>query len=264
MCELLVKAISVTHPDPDTDSAGCYKKGDIVVVMPDGHGWGAKEGLPAFILVKIPGLDETTVANYRDSWDRLLSASVVGTDGTVDGARYAISANLPGALNEYGITKSQVQNWMDKWNATFVGATTNEVRFDITIADIYTSEGFWGIDPIAGGITFNETDYTRATGEHIVDIDISGSSWTMNQVRNNIQRSGTTINSEGINTFNVTFMRDDVRSYFIDTGKQLLHKINKRRRYAFSEADVDTVIASGGEVTLTTGQLATKLIDKTT
>jgi hypothetical protein len=43
MAELLVKAISNSHIDPTKDQRGCYKRGDVVVVMPDGHQWGKEE-----------------------------------------------------------------------------------------------------------------------------------------------------------------------------------------------------------------------------
>lgn len=54
MAELLIKAIDHTHTVPEKDRRGCYKRGDVVVVMPDGHEWGRKEGPPKFQVVKIP------------------------------------------------------------------------------------------------------------------------------------------------------------------------------------------------------------------
>lgn len=54
MARLLVKATDNTHPDPVKDLR-CYKRGDVVVVMPDGHEWGKEEGPPKFFTVDIPG-----------------------------------------------------------------------------------------------------------------------------------------------------------------------------------------------------------------
>ena len=68
MCEILVKAISATHTDPIKDRRGCYKQFDPVVVMPDGHVWGAEEGLPKFWIVKIPGLAVETARRWIASW----------------------------------------------------------------------------------------------------------------------------------------------------------------------------------------------------
>jgi len=50
--ELLIKAVDAHHPDIKVDGAGCYKKGDVVCIMPEGHEWGAKECLPKFLVVK--------------------------------------------------------------------------------------------------------------------------------------------------------------------------------------------------------------------
>jgi len=57
MCELLVKAIDANHPDPVIDLAGSYKRGDVVVIMPDGHTWGTGElDTNVFAIIKHPGV----------------------------------------------------------------------------------------------------------------------------------------------------------------------------------------------------------------
>ena len=48
----------------DKDRRGNYKRGDPVVIMPDGHIWGREEGLPKFFIVKIPGLAVETAKKY--------------------------------------------------------------------------------------------------------------------------------------------------------------------------------------------------------
>lgn len=55
MAELLIVARDVRHADPEKDRRGCYKRGDVVVVEEDGHAWGAKEGLPRFVRLRITG-----------------------------------------------------------------------------------------------------------------------------------------------------------------------------------------------------------------
>lgn len=57
MAELLIMANSNSHSDPIKDIRGCYKKGDIVDVQPDGFQWGKEECPPRFHVVKIKGLD---------------------------------------------------------------------------------------------------------------------------------------------------------------------------------------------------------------
>lgn len=39
MAEFLINAIDVFNEDPVKDKTGCYKRGDVVVVMPDGWKW---------------------------------------------------------------------------------------------------------------------------------------------------------------------------------------------------------------------------------
>lgn len=56
MCEILIFAGNNTHPDPEKDRRGSWKLGYAVVVKEDGHEWGAEEGLPKFVVVKIPGV----------------------------------------------------------------------------------------------------------------------------------------------------------------------------------------------------------------
>jgi hypothetical protein len=53
MAEILIKAISVTNTDLVKDRRGCYKRGDPVVAVPDGHRWGRLETLPIFWRVRV-------------------------------------------------------------------------------------------------------------------------------------------------------------------------------------------------------------------
>jgi len=64
MAEFLIKLIDHTHSDPLKDSRECYKRGDVVVVMPDSHIWGKEEGYPKFLVVKIPGMSIETGRKY--------------------------------------------------------------------------------------------------------------------------------------------------------------------------------------------------------
>lgn len=54
MAELLIKARDANHADAEKDRRGCYKRGDVVLVVEDGHEWGRKEGPPNFVILRIP------------------------------------------------------------------------------------------------------------------------------------------------------------------------------------------------------------------
>jgi hypothetical protein len=64
MAELLVKLRSVFHSDPTKDASGAYKRGQVVVVMPDDHPWGREEVPPKFFLIKVPGVSVGQVQKY--------------------------------------------------------------------------------------------------------------------------------------------------------------------------------------------------------
>lgn len=71
MAEILVKAADQTDVDPVKDRRR-YKRGMCVVVKEDGHSWGGKEGLPKFVVIKIPGVPASRVMKYiaeRNEYD---------------------------------------------------------------------------------------------------------------------------------------------------------------------------------------------------
>lgn len=66
MAEILIRAKNNTHPDPEVDRRGCYKRGMPVVVMPDGHQWGLAERLPDFVVIKLPLVPVESVLKYLE------------------------------------------------------------------------------------------------------------------------------------------------------------------------------------------------------
>jgi hypothetical protein len=65
VAEILVRAADSVHPDPGVDAVGCYKRGDPVVVMPDGHPWGVAELDPArFYVIRLPGVPVAALLRY--------------------------------------------------------------------------------------------------------------------------------------------------------------------------------------------------------
>lgn len=64
MAEILFRAIDNSNPNWEKDLM-CYKQGMPVVVVDDGHEWGAKECLPNFVVIKIPLVPKSKVLKYR-------------------------------------------------------------------------------------------------------------------------------------------------------------------------------------------------------
>jgi hypothetical protein len=102
MAEILIKAVDAVHSDPEKDRRGCYKRGMPVVVQPDGHQWGSAEGLPNFVVLKLPGVPVKKARKFIDQ------------DMIDDG------------LEEDGITPKKVtyrrRLWQIQWNDLPVGA----------------------------------------------------------------------------------------------------------------------------------------------
>jgi hypothetical protein len=74
VAEILVKAVDATHSNPTKDTRGCYKRGDVIGVAPDGWAWGALETLPPaqggkFVVIKITDVTRAQVVNWiKTNW----------------------------------------------------------------------------------------------------------------------------------------------------------------------------------------------------
>ncbi len=69
MAEFLIKARDPLDLPKDEESRErCYRRGDIVVVMEDGHEWGKEERLPKFVVIKVPGLPVDKARAYIEPY----------------------------------------------------------------------------------------------------------------------------------------------------------------------------------------------------
>ncbi len=121
--ELLIRRNSKTSPDPVKDKM-LYKKGDIVVVKPDGHEWGRMED-PAlhpdgvdgcgFVIVKVPGV--TATPEKIAKW----LGTIKDIDGTMTKRRFwevmtdDVPANIRNKLRDNGvvtITWTNLKNYI--------------------------------------------------------------------------------------------------------------------------------------------------------
>ncbi len=268
MAEILVKAISVTNADSVKDRRGCYKRGDPVLVKPDGHEWGSSEGLPKFIKVKLPGTSVATVEQYTLPWKRLIQFVVVSSTPATDTFRLRVEA-LAGTVNvntnEGGITQAMVQAYLAKWNASFVSATAVSVTLDTVIEQAIKSEGFFG-NKAFPLLLINQTNYTQAGGIHRMAINYSA----VPQARRAdllillTQLNGALIsNNTGTQNAVVDFTRVDVRNKFERDLTMRLQEFVVRRRYNLSEAMVAEAEAAGGSVIKTPAELLAQLTDRT-
>lgn len=135
MAEVLICARNATHPDSDVDRRSCYKRGDPVTVQPDGHPWGAKEGLPRFVVVKIPGVSVEQVRDViQEQTESDQGAALTDDDGlpvTFRRRRWRVLVdNVPQQIRrtlaqtgEVTVTPAQIKNYVRRVrdNAQFEG-----------------------------------------------------------------------------------------------------------------------------------------------
>ena len=151
MCEILIFAKNNTHPDPEKDRRGCYKRGMPVVVFEDGHAWGREEskqvwiaeGKPAadwpgqgkFVILKIPGVPAAKAQELiSHQVEDDVGTPLINFDGApiawrrrrwqllVDGIPLAVR-NILASTGEYTATIAQIRNYLKRIRdgAQFVG-----------------------------------------------------------------------------------------------------------------------------------------------
>ena len=262
MAELLVRTLDNIHPDPTIDRMGCFKKGDIVHVGEDGHGWGSKESLPDFVLVKVPGVSLAAAIAYRDAWKSDLQFAVVFSDQATDSYQISISNTNAGAGAIAGVTRSQVEEYLSSWGLSVVSINANEVVFNASIYDVAVSQGFWNL-PV-DRLVFNELAYDQSTGLHTISTDYSSvppKYWHIPALR--VSAFGGTVVSDSNQVLTWSVGRSVVRQVFQQDVKEKAEYIWKTRRWSFSPSDVDAAVAAGGVVTQTPAQVTAKLRDAT-
>lgn len=268
MAELLVRAVNRIHQDPERDRRGVPKKGDIVAVKPDGYAWEPGEGLPLFVRVLCPGLDHTLVEDRIQPWNYDVDFTIVNSNLALDGVRVRATNTNEGVSSAAALTQNQLQPWLNQWNAVFVSAANGGVTFDVTVLAAATSEGFWRTN--IGAFVFTELTYDEPSGVHEIEVDYSGDQSYLNDpdrfaatVAQLAVDAGATVISNTRGAAVIQVNRTTVRTRFRNYVTQRLG-VYRRHRYHFTEAQVNTVIAAGGSVTLTVNQLTNAVRDRLT
>ena len=270
MAELLVKARDASHPDSDTDVAGCYKMGDIVVAMPDGHSWRSGETLPSFVVVKCPQLDIDTARQRIQSWNYEYDVTILQRNVALDGWRFRID-NLNRRTSDHaGSPKlAKVSQFLSKWGASFVRMDPEGPVIDWSINSGATSESFLGTDASSVGATINETNYDQGTGDHtyrlVWDAELASTpeilEFRFTLAQNRITELGGTVTLVEAMALEYVLPRQSVMDAF-KADLQARVETYKRRRYSFPRANVQAMIDAGQiEITLTLTQIQNLIID---
>ena len=244
MAELLIKAVSAADP------AG-YQKGDIVEVRNDGAVYGTLECPPLFVVVKILG--DSVLVDYTSQWDRRLKFDLIASNHATGTYQLKVSADAgPNAL-----TREAVESVLARWGCTVDSVQPNAVTFTVKLWSVVRSSEFWDVD--VSGVTFVLVSYSPASGGSVIRVNHRADPAVVAQT---IERaSGTVIsNTPGSCTFSIG--RSAPLEAFKRSVREAVEGLYRRRRYCFSEADVDYALAHGGVLTLTAGQVVGHVIDR--
>jgi len=260
MAEFIIMAA-----DKDSANPTQYKKGDFVEVRANSSSYGLKEGLPTFIIVKVPEIATMTVVNYLSKmWVQTFDYSVVNRNASIDGYRLRAFAEDVSASNLGGLTRDKVETFLTKWGCSIFSTASNEVVFDVLAFDAIKSQGFWEIREDKHALfQFSEDGYDEATGIHTIRIDYSASGMNPSFIETYIEGRGTTIilNSGLVIVFEIT--ANIVFQHFKRVVKGALDgNIIRRRQYYLTSAAVDIVIDAGGTMTITQAQLMNYIQDR--
>lgn len=213
-----------------------------------------------YVLLKTPWMSDEVSKEYMKKWMRELDYEVLNHSVPLDG--YRIRAwGVNEAINEhdvdYGrITRTMVENYLNKWNGIVQSAATNEVVFDVGVYEIAISENFWDI--ALSSSLFTQV-YTPATGMHEITFDYTG--YNPQVVEDRIlARNGTIISIED-NEAVFSYHRSTVMQMFKAEVQRKVERMLWRNRYRLTESAVDTIIANSGLYTMDETTFNSNLID---
>ena len=76
MAEFCIKRVDNTNDDQETDRRGCYKRGDVIEIGPDG----SYQNQPHLTVLVVNGLDHEKIMKFMEERKELVSTKVAYTD----------------------------------------------------------------------------------------------------------------------------------------------------------------------------------------
>jgi hypothetical protein len=220
-------------------------RGSIVEVRASGTPFGGDEPL-SYVLVKIPA-PISLVNQYDEPLYREITYDIIAHDTAIDGYRIRMSSNN-NISQTLGITRAMVESFLNKWNASVVSASTNEIIFDVLIMDTLESEGFWDID--VSNAIFTDTDYNIVTGIHVVQIDYSAMGNGPTYVERYVMQRGGVIVSHDSRILTAEFSSADLFKEFKKSVSERFEDRILKRRYYIENSVVDNIITNGGQISV--------------
>jgi len=286
MAEILIKVRDYINDDPDKDRRGVHKKGDIINIKPagwsDGEHWHQSAYHPSqgkFVVVKVPELTVKEIIHTREPWKDDFDYQIVATRPASGQYDIRIFEQNPGALNQNSISAAKaikVRDYLLNWGCSNMSLSTHDASFTFSLWDAVRSANFWKVPNISERVTFVLDSYSSSTGIGSITATVVQAAWgsfenrtqveieqqISRQMEGVIQEQGGTITAVAYPAFTFTIERSAILSKFREDVKEKLEQVYTRHQYHVTDADVNTIIAAGGVVTITKAQFLTKLKDK--
>lgn len=260
---ILVKAVDGWNADDPM----VYQTGYLVDAR-DKSRIGGKQVPPKFIQIKITDETDPEVINeiYCGEWRKEIDWEFVAHNYSIDGHRLKVfvKPEMVSVSGLNGLTRNQVETYLNRWNCTIYSIAQNEVIFDAQILTCIQSQGFWGKDTTL--LVFDEKDYDEATGVHQVDVDYSNdpviSALPKVTINNHIEKRGGTVLNHPTGGVRFEISRASVFSVFKLDVKEAIDGIYARRKFKLLQAHVDMALGNGGTLSVTRQQLATYIYNR--
>jgi len=249
-----------THPDPEKEYRGCYRKGYVVEVFENDKPY-VNPPQPPFFILSIPELTKAQVENYMGQWQRAITYNVLQRSVPLDGWRLEIKATNANVSGKGHLTRAKVEEYIVNWGGQIVNVVKNGVRFDISIFSIVKSRNFWGRDVTP--IVFAEVSYDQGTGVHRVSANYNAVPFPPGMTMEAFEKmfsdavtdkDGTVVsNTGGAVVFDIG--RDVVIQRVRDELQEHSEETICRRQKYLDPAFVDAIIANGRVMTATAAQV---------
>lgn len=218
--------------------------------------------LPDFFQIVIT--DAASLQQIRDAyivrWNQIIDYEQVSHDPVTDTYQLEVftKPEYVSASGNARITRDQVENFLNEWNATVNGISLGRVSFTARMRDAIWSNGFWGMN--VSQADFSEIAYDSATGVHTMEVDADNiASVIRSEVAGMIiNRCGSSaiISAHPIKKeFTFECGRSTVRDAFKEDVKQAVDGVYGIRRWRITQAMIDLAIAAGGSIDVKKAQL---------
>ena len=199
-----------------------------------------------------------------DTWVKNIDYTVVNHDPVLDGYRIDIFALVPG-VSQYGnITQAGVESFLTEWNGIFQSASQNNVRFDIGIYELATSNSFWEGNDVSA-VVFSEDGYDEGTGVHTIRADYSLAPFAgrADNVAGIVEVQGGTVVSDVSDEVVFTIERLTVLGAFKESVREKVEHVLWSRQKYVNATDIDTVLAADNFMEITRAVFDGNIEDRT-